>query len=191
MLLLGMLTAVLIFWHNTLGSIPLSPAATPTVGMPVVKPEPVVVEKLPPAEILPPPVENPATDTGAVRDLAAEAKLPVRLASKQPGVVPVRRQKVAPRRDMPSPDASPAAPLVSDDAPLLQQMPAEFQRALPPMTVTIHVYSEAESQRILFINNRQYHQGDLLPGGVRVVAIVPDGVVLSFQGQRFKLSRPQ
>ncbi|MHB8623325.1 MAG: general secretion pathway protein GspB [Sulfuricaulis sp.] len=190
MLLLGMLTAVLIFWHNTLGSIPPL-AAAPTAGIPAAKPEPVVVEKLPPAEILPAPVENPSTDTGAVRDLAAEAKLPVRLVPKQPGVAPVRRQKVESRRDMTSPDASPAAPLLSKDTPLLQQMPAEFQRELPSMTVTIHVYSEAESQRILFINNRQYHQDDLLPGGVRVVAIVPDGVVLSFQGQRFKLSRPQ
>jgi hypothetical protein len=59
------------------------------------------------------------------------------------------------------------------------------------MAVTIHVYSPQESQRILFINNHEYHQGSLIEGGARVEAIVPDGVVLSYQGERFKLPRPR
>jgi hypothetical protein len=58
------------------------------------------------------------------------------------------------------------------------------------MAVTIHVYSPQESQRILFINNHEYHKGSLIEGGVLVEAIVPDGAVLSYQGERFKLPRP-
>ncbi|WP_461575985.1 general secretion pathway protein GspB [Sulfuricaulis sp.] len=87
--------------------------------------------------------------------------------------------------------AVPAAPAETDDAPLLQQMPTDFQRALPPLRVSIHVYAPDPSQRILFINNRQYHQGDRVDGNIRVEEIVPDGVILSFQGQRFKLGRPR
>ena len=82
-------------------------------------------------------------------------------------------------------------PLVTDDTPLLQQMPQDFQRSLPSLAVTIHVYSHDESQRILFINNREYRRGSQIEGGIRVEDIVPDGAVLSFRGERFKLSRPR
>jgi general secretion pathway protein B len=78
-----------------------------------------------------------------------------------------------------------------DDTPLLQQMPQDFQRALPALAVTIHVYSHDASQRILFINNREYRKGSQIDGGIRVEDIVPDGAVLSFRGERFKLSRPR
>jgi general secretion pathway protein B len=82
-------------------------------------------------------------------------------------------------------------PLIEDDTPLLQQMPQDFQRALPALAVTIHVYAHDESQRILFINNREYRKGSQIDGGIRVEDIVPDGAVLSFRGERFKLGRPR
>lgn len=184
-LLLGILAAVLIFWRSTVGNIPPAPAVPPAASLPATKPEPVVAEKTPP------PVENPATNTSVVRDLAEEAKVPVRIAPKQPSVVRAPRKTAVSRRRTLEPNNAPAVPLVSDDTPMLEQMSAEFQRTLPPMTVTIHVYAQSESQRILFINNREYHQGDQIEGGIRVEEIVPDGVVLSYQGQRFKLSRPR
>lgn len=76
------------------------------------------------------------------------------------------------------------------DAPFLRQMSQEFQRQLPELVVTIHVYSPDESQRILFINNREYRRGDQLLEGLRVEEIVADGAVLSFRGDRFRLRRP-
>lgn len=72
----------------------------------------------------------------------------------------------------------------------LNAMPPLFRQAVPAMTVNIHVYAVAESSRILYINNRLYNRGDEIPGGVRVEEIIPEGVVLKFQGQRFKLARP-
>jgi hypothetical protein len=72
----------------------------------------------------------------------------------------------------------------------LNAMSPDFQRMVPPMTVNIHVYAPEESRRILYINNRQYRGGDEISGGVRVEEIIPEGVVLQFQGQRFKLARP-
>lgn len=86
----------------------------------------------------------------------------------------------------------PATPLLPPDgeAKLLSAMPPEFQQSVPPMTVNIHVYAPDEGQRILYINNHQYYRGDEIPGGVMVEEIVPDGVVLQFAGQRFRLPRP-
>jgi general secretion pathway protein B len=82
------------------------------------------------------------------------------------------------------------APAMRDDAPFLRQKPAEFQRKLPELAVTIHVYSPEESQRILFINNREYRRGDQVQDGLRVEEIIPDGALLSYHGERFKLRRP-
>ncbi len=80
-------------------------------------------------------------------------------------------------------------PAVGEARPL-SAMSSEFQRSLPEMTVNIHVYSTEDTQQILYINNRQYRRGDEVTGGVMVEDIVPDGVVLQFRGQRFKMPRP-
>ena len=76
------------------------------------------------------------------------------------------------------------------EAPWLSSLPESFRNSLPPLDVNIHVYSPEESQRILYINNRQARQGERIQAGVMVEEIVQDGVVLRFRGQRFKLPRP-
>jgi general secretion pathway protein B len=76
------------------------------------------------------------------------------------------------------------------NALLLGQKSEAFQRSVPDLAVTIHVYSPAKSQRILFINNQEYHKGEEVEEGIRVVDIVEDGAVLSYRGELFKLSRP-
>jgi general secretion pathway protein B len=191
-LLLGILAAVLLFWRGTVAYLP-DPPATPVTGEPVaVSPAsapaaPVAVEKPVPAP------ESPVRKTAAVADLAEQARLPA--PTPPPKKVAAARAEKKPavnrRPETIKTAAAPAVPLVMDDTPLLQQMPQDFQRALPALAVTIHVYSHDESQRILFINNREYHKGSQLDGGIRVEDIVPDGAVLSFQGERFKLSRPR
>ncbi len=87
------------------------------------------------------------------------------------------------------PAASVPAP-ESGGAPWLGSLPEVFRNSLPPLNVNIHVYSPDESQRILYINNRQVQQGERIQAGVLVEEIVQDGVVLRFRGQRFKLPRP-
>lgn len=105
----------------------------------------------------------------------------------------------------PSPPSAPAAPFAMPAAPsaggpvivdpalvpFLRQLSEEYQRALPEMTINIHVYVPDESSRLLFINNRQVHKGEQVANGVRLEEIVPDGAVLSYYGQRFKLPRPR
>lgn len=96
------------------------------------------------------------------------------------------------------PAAIPSAPVEvltemsgqTEEAPWLSSLPESFRSGLPPLDVNIHVYSPEESQRILYINNRQVRQGERIQAGVLVEEIVQDGVVLRFRGQRFKLPRP-
>jgi general secretion pathway protein B len=110
-------------------------------------------------------------------------------------------RKVSKARPLAAPGATDNTPVAGDlsvaaqtidaeDVPFLRNMPAEFQQELPPLVVNIHVYTPDESQRILYINNRQYRRGDEVDGGILVEEIVPDGVVLRYRGQHFKLPRP-
>lgn len=190
-LLLGMLVAALLFWRGTVANLPDPPAASvtgePVAAVPASAPPPAAGEKPVPAP------ESPARKTTPVTDLAEQARLPA--ATPPPKKIAVTRNEKKPavnrRPETIKNVTAPAVPLVMDDTPLLQQMPQDFQRALPALAVTIHVYSHDQSQRILFINNREYRKGSQIDGGIRVEDIVPDGAVLSFRGERFKLSRPR
>jgi general secretion pathway protein B len=88
------------------------------------------------------------------------------------------------------PPRPPASPAATGEAPWLSSLPDSFRRALPPLTVNIHVYAADAAQRILYINNQPCQRGQEIGSGVMVEDIVPDGVVLRYQGQRFKLPRP-
>lgn len=178
-LLLGILAAVLIFWRGTVANLPEPlPAAAMEPAAVVPEPEPTTPAA---AEKPASPAEVAVKKTASVGDLAEQAVIPA------PAPPPKKIVAARPSKKPPAP----AVPLVMDDTPLLQQMPESFRRALPPLALTIHVYSHDESQRILFINNREYRQGSQIEGDIRVESIVPDGAVLSFRGERFKLSRPR
>jgi general secretion pathway protein B len=189
-LLLGILAAVLLFWRSTVANLPDLPAAPassePVATAPVSAPAPVALEK--PVAV----PESPARKTAPVTDLAEQARLPAPTPPKKIAVARAEKKPAVNRRsETIKTAAAPAVLLVMDDTPLLQQMPQDFQSALPALAVTIHVYSHDESQRILFINNREYRKGSQIDGGIRVEDIVPDGAVLSFRGERFKLGRPR
>ena len=64
--------------------------------------------------------------------------------------------------------------------------PAE-QDAMPKMSLQVLVYSEVPAERMIFINNQKYVEGQSVEGKAIVESIVPDGAVLSYQGKRFKL----
>lgn len=185
-LLLILLAAAVVFWHSTVKRISSEAAVAATSPTEAPPAAPPATE---PAAVIPPPVMAVKRES-PVRDLAEQTQVPVSITSKKPRTAP--RRKVAAIEQRPSSQADgPAVLLETDNTPLLQQMPPEMQRAIPPMAVTIHVYTPQASQRILFINNREYHQGSLIEGGARVEAIVPDGAILSYQGERFKLPRPR
>jgi len=107
------------------------------------------------------------------------------LEGQAPADSPVAKPSVEPRA-MPR-AARPPSP---EAVPWLSSLPASFRQSLPKLAITIHVYVPAESQRILYINNRQYQRGEEIPGGIRVEEILPDGVLLQAHGQWFKLPRP-
>ena len=145
-----------------------------------------------------PPVESapsaPAAKT-PVGDLAAEAR-------RTPAPAPRLRTNAEPTQAFSAPAApAPAAPIdagvhpvtarpAATSVPWLRELPAAFRTAIAPLNVNIHVYAGSSEDSVLYINDRQYRVGETLPNGVRLDAVVADGAVLSYQGQQFKLPRP-
>jgi general secretion pathway protein B len=86
------------------------------------------------------------------------------------------------RSEAPAPDAGRSLPTYQD-----LQLRGEL--SLAPMHIDIHVYSDNEAERFVFINMRKYIQGDKTTEGPIVESINADGVTLSHQGRRFSLPR--
>ena len=61
------------------------------------------------------------------------------------------------------------------------------QEVIARLRLQFLVYSEVPSERLVFINNRKYTEGQAVDGDVIVEKITPDGAVMTYQGQRFVL----
>lgn len=163
--------------HESAAGAPATVAKVGDHGVPKIRPAP---------ELQPNPFVAGRLSS-SVRDLAGEAR--VRSSGGQGRVAPAVRTQAAEETNA-SLQPVVAAPVTEAAIKFLRAMPSEFQRALPKLTVTIHIYAPREADRILYINNHQYHAGDRVGDGVVVKEIVQDGAVLSFRGQLFKLPRP-
>lgn len=148
------------------------------------------IKVAPPAPELKPSPFAAGLPQPSVRDLAKEARVETRSAVS-PSPTPAVEVPSTPKQNRPQPAvATSPATTASEPIKFLRAMPEEFQRDLRDLSVTIHIYAPNEADRILYINNRQYHAGEQVREGVVVEEIVPDGVVLTHHGQRFKLPRP-
>ena len=70
-----------------------------------------------------------------------------------------------------------APPAVPSSAPTLRE-------ALPRMTLDVFVYTDVEADRMAVINGRRYIKGQLVDGLYLVEGINPEGVVMSYKGER-------
>ena len=61
--------------------------------------------------------------------------------------------------------------------------------AIPKMTLNVLVYADAEADRMVMINGQRYVKGQRVDGHYLVEDITPEGVLLSFEGER-ALLRP-
>ena len=70
--------------------------------------------------------------------------------------------------------------------PHLVELPLSFQKSVPDLTFNSHIYSSDPSASRVMINNRYLRAGQSL-GSLLVESITEDGVVLSKNGQRFRV----
>lgn len=137
----------------------------------------------------------------AVRSLAAEAAATstapaaVTVSPIPPGTLAEKSAAPAAASATPTmavPASSSASGVINLDAgnpPPLDTLPLAFQQALPPLHLDVHGYAANPADRFVVINMQRYRKGDTLKEGPKVLAIVPNGVVLEYQGQEFLLPR--
>jgi general secretion pathway protein B len=69
----------------------------------------------------------------------------------------------------------------------LSELPASVKAALPEFTVTGHAFSTQAETRVVRLNDKILQEGQELAPGLKVDEIVPDGIVMTYQGYRFRL----
>jgi hypothetical protein len=63
-------------------------------------------------------------------------------------------------------------------------------RTLPDVTLNLHVFDPQKNSRFILMNGERLQEGDSATNGLRVTAIMADGVVLSQGDTTFKVSLP-
>jgi general secretion pathway protein B len=99
-----------------------------------------------------------------------------------PDLVVVPQQKEKTGRESRKEEAQFAA------LPLLQDLPNETQKRLPPLKVSGHVYAREPGKRMVLINSRICREGDLVDNDLYLEKIIWEGVVLRHQDIRFRIN---
>jgi general secretion pathway protein B len=90
------------------------------------------------------------------------------------------------------PPAAPAAPAppAAETLPELSSIGHEARGQLPPLKISMHVYTEDPAGRVVIIDGRRLREGDALDTRLRLAEIRRDGSVIELDGRRYRLPRP-
>jgi len=124
---------------------------------------------------------------GNFRERVAEARQ--NAPARQETPVPVVPQPESEGRETPTLQTNERAGSDAFTLPTFLEVVANGTIELPDLHLDIHVFSEVPEDRFVFINMSKQREHTQLGEGPVVEEITPDGVVLSYQGTRFLLSR--
>jgi len=68
-------------------------------------------------------------------------------------------------------------------------LPQEFRNKLELPRLDVHVYSQEPQGRFILVNLKKYREGERLPNGLVLEEILPDGMAMSYQGERFRVKK--
>lgn len=68
-------------------------------------------------------------------------------------------------------------------------LPGNIQQALPQIQISLHFFSNKPEARLVRINDRFLHEGDMVANELRLEEIIESGVVLRFRGYQFRVDR--
>ncbi|MGO4551768.1 general secretion pathway protein GspB [Lysobacter sp. 2RAF19] len=148
----------------------------------------------------------PARDARAVAQPAPATAAPIDTqraapALQRPIVVappaPPAPAKPAPVADAPPPVIAPPpriertpapapAPVAIDTTERVSDLGVEERKQLPPLKLSMHMWNDVASQRFVIIDGTRLRVGDRL-GALVVADILPDGVLLDWNGRALKL----
>ena len=84
-----------------------------------------------------------------------------------------------------APDANAANPYLS--VPYITELPADVRSRIPTLNYSEHNLGSAVGEHRVRINGQLLAAGQALSSDLKLLGIYPEGVILSFQGTRFRL----
>jgi len=79
---------------------------------------------------------------------------------------------------------------VTRDIPFLSDLPFEFRQKVPKFTINVFVYSQSSEERFVMVDMVKYKPGQQIKDAMLLKDILPDGFVVEYQNQVFKIKRP-
>lgn len=67
------------------------------------------------------------------------------------------------------------------------ELPASIQKELPDFNISMSIYSESPTSRMVKINTEMLHEGQFLSPGLRLEEITQDGVIMSYKEYHFRV----
>ncbi len=160
---------------------------------------PAAAKTLPRAVVIPAPAQH-----GPVRAREEERQISRALPGRQAQVAgnstsPIARQD-APQAVLPVPAKTPAenippkemAPVPERRPPkdrvfALSELPGAIKSGLPQFKISGHAYAPEPQMRVVRINEKILQEGQDLSPGMKIEEIVPSGVIMTYQGYRFRV----
>ncbi|PZO10434.1 MAG: hypothetical protein DCF27_02005 [Lysobacteraceae bacterium] len=151
-----------------------------------------------PAQITEPSGPAP-TEPGAMASITLTPSPPPPRIEPMPATAQATRVEPAPAlQPPPAAVAAPAAPAAVAPPPAdalpyvpgLAALAASERAALPPLKLSMHVFSDDPAKRFVILDGQRLGQGASPAAGVVLEEIRRDGLVLSVNGQRLLLARP-
>jgi general secretion pathway protein B len=122
------------------------------------------------------PKDEPGSSTQAAAPPARNAAPPARETTMAAKNVPVAPQEKRVKVDMPA-----------DPACALSDLPPFIRNELPEFKVSGHAYSPNPSNRVVRVNDKVLQEGQDLAPGLRVEEVLPEGIIFSYKGYRFRI----
>ncbi|TXI79858.1 MAG: hypothetical protein E6Q42_00315 [Dechloromonas sp.] len=160
----------------------LPQTATPMPASPLHDAHPAAVNETLPATSSPAPTTNIARADSVPQEIPAAAPTAV---TKPPAMA----------SGTPTPSESVSAATPTEPPPIptwirVDQLPASEREALPPLKVSMHVYSADPAKRAVLIDGQRYQEGSWIADGILLKAIRRDGSLLEVRGRELLLGRP-
>ena len=158
---------------------------------------PVPAQSPPPLEHVVAPPSIPAPPPAAMAGATPAQTTPrIETLPATPPVIETLPPPVAPTQPVASPPAT-SAPLTSAPAeepleylPRLVDLSAEQRNALPPLKLSMQVFTADPAGRFVIIDGRRLTEGERLSPALTLREVRRDGAVMELDGQRFLLPRP-
>ena len=135
------------------------------------------ISKAPTSEKTAPPKNEPILSTGEVVVMPE----PAYLQNSKPSILPEKNL-----------DMQMDGVIAAKDSSQLQswfELPQEFRNKLDLPRLDVHVYTEEPQGRFILVNLKKYREGERLASGLVLEEILPDGMVMSYQGERFRVEK--